>query len=937
MSLPQPAVHHQQSSAASSDKLCSTENLSGHGVNNREDTTEETVQVLFCQMDVLQTYKEHLVWKEMARWVKFEEVHENGGKRWSKPHVPSLSMAAFMELKQLLSTCPVLLDVACNSMADVADHALESWMRDGDSIGLIQNHIRTLLLKHHVFPLGRYKGFHKKMDSIAEQNGISQSNSASGLYNDSFDLDSSIRQDIPSDLNPSTSTQIRALDAKINSRLMRKLPRGTEVANLMVGEVEQLSKKIGVFLRLNKARNIGNITEVNLCTRFIFIVLGPKNQLASCAAATRCMGALLTDEVVRSVFYNANCRSNILTAMEEFSNHMTVLPPGSWDPHTRIEPPDQKPPQEHRKDPSFVSDKLGLVEMVDIHAAHEDTTLQTTGRLFGGLINDVKRKMSWYKSDFTDALHMQCVASFIYLFLAALTPNVTFGGLFGDSTDQYIGTMECIVAASLTGVIYALFSGQPLNILGNTGPMHILEGILYSFCKYNGWDFMSFRCLVGLWTAFFLLLLVAFDLSVLVKFITRFTEESFACLIALNFIYEAFEKVAEIQHFAPAHFHPPENSSQCICIVSFVTNRSNTNFTQTDGVYTTTLRDITHNVTSTTQSSHHGVESCKALGGNYMGDACLSEHYVPDVFFFSWILFLGTFCLVMILEKFRNSLFFPTFVRQYVSDFAVLIAIVAMVGLDIAVGIHTPKLIVPSEFKPTRPDRSWFINPVNGKNPWWLYLLSAIPALLTTIILFMDQQITAVIINRKENKLKKGAGYHLDMLVIAFLVVILSLFGLPWYVAATVASLAHVVSLKKESECTAPGEKPDFHGIREQRVTALMVGIFTGLAVLITSVLKYIPMPVLYGVFLYMGVAALNTMQFIQRIMLAFMPLKYQPDYIYLRHVPLRRVHLYTAFQVLCLIIFWVVKSVNVISVAFPVVLYYFTIYPPIRKYINIL
>lgn len=41
-----------------------------------------------------------------------------------------------------------------------------------------------------------------------------------------------------------------------------------------------------------------------------------------------------------------------------------------------------------------------------------------------------------------------------------------------------------------------------------------------------------------------------------------------------------------------------------------------------------------------------------------------------------------------------------------------------------------------------------------GKNPWWVYLASALPALLVTILIFMDQQITAVIVNRKEHKLR---------------------------------------------------------------------------------------------------------------------------------------------------------------------------------------
>lgn len=43
--------------------------------------------------------------------------------------------------------------------------------------------------------------------------------------------------------------------------------------------------------------------------------------------------------------------------------------------------------------------------------------------------------------------------------------------------------MECIFAAAVTGILFALFSGQPLNILGSTGPMLVLEAIIYNLCK----------------------------------------------------------------------------------------------------------------------------------------------------------------------------------------------------------------------------------------------------------------------------------------------------------------------------------------------------------------------------------------------------------------------------------------------------------------------
>lgn len=104
------------------------------------------------------------------------------------------------------------------------------------------------------------------------------------------------------------------------------------------------------------------------------------------------------------------------------------------------------------------------------------------------------------------------------------------------------------------------------------------------------------------------------------------------------------------------------------------------------------------------------------------------------------------------------------------------------------------------------------------------------------------------------NHMQKGLGYHLDMLVVAVLVLICSLFGLPFLMASTVPSIAHVMSLRVESKTRAPGEKPRIVGARENRMTALAIAVATGLSLLpfVTQVLNRIPMPVLYGVFLYM-------------------------------------------------------------------------------------
>ena len=61
---------------------------------------------LFCEMDELQP---NLEWKEAARWLKFEEDVELGG-RWSKPHVATLQLHSLFELRSCLMTGATLLD-----------------------------------------------------------------------------------------------------------------------------------------------------------------------------------------------------------------------------------------------------------------------------------------------------------------------------------------------------------------------------------------------------------------------------------------------------------------------------------------------------------------------------------------------------------------------------------------------------------------------------------------------------------------------------------------------------------------------------------------------------------------------------------------------------------------------------------------------------------
>lgn len=114
------------------------------------------------------------------------------------------------------------------------------------------------------------------------------------------------------------------------------------------------------------------------------------------------------------------------------------------------------------------------------------------------------------------------------------------------------------------------------------------------------------------------------------------------------------------------------------------------------------------------------------------------------------------------------------------------------------------------------------------------------------------------------------------------------------------------------------------------------MALLIGLSVLMAPLLRLIPMAVLFGVFLYMGVASMIGVQFFDRwvlsitivlpnanvsyfprIRLYFMPIKHYPPTPYVKRVPTWKIHMFTTAQVIGLVVLWTVKSSS-FSLAFP-------------------
>ncbi len=102
------------------------------------------------------------------------------------------------------------------------------------------------------------------------------------------------------------------------------------------------------------------------------------------------------------------------------------------------------------------------------------------------------------------------------------------------------------------------------------------------------------------------------------------------------------------------------------------------------------------------QSNQTAMEYCLQHGGILFGRGCTTPNYVPDVFLFSFILFIFTYIISVKLKDFRQTRFLGAKTREYISDFSVPIAITVMTVIDGLVGIGTPKLQVPSNFEVSR-------------------------------------------------------------------------------------------------------------------------------------------------------------------------------------------------------------------------------------------
>nr|XP_029485538.1 band 3 anion exchange protein-like [Oncorhynchus nerka]XP_029485539.1 band 3 anion exchange protein-like [Oncorhynchus nerka] len=783
-------------------------------------------------------------WQETGRWVGYEESYDPEAGGWGPSHISYLTFKSLIQLRRTMNTGVVMLDRVERSLSGIAEKIADE-----------------LISKKEIRPSDRDGVLHSLLQNRS-QTAVEGQPLVGGAEMQTFSVKE--RRD-------ATDT--------------------VEASMVLVGALDFLERPTVAFVRLKEALVLDSALEAPVPVRFVFILVGPTKSDMDYHETGRAMAALMADKVFNQAAFQAQGERELMDAVADFMDCSIVIPPTEIQDGAMLQSIigfQKKLLQERLRpsDPVLHLDLKPRKSSTPSGPGPEDPLVRT-GQPFGGMIRDAKRRYQHYVSDFTDALNAQVLAAIIFIYFAALSPAVTFGGLLADKVDNMMGVSELLISTCVQGVIFCCIAAQPVLVIGFSGPLLVFEEAFFAFCKSQDIEYIVGRVWVGVWLVVIVVLIVAFEGSFLVRFISRFTQEIFSILISLIFIYETFAKLGRI-----FKAHP------------LILNYDHLNNTVEDPWHPVVIHNHLYDNST----------------GNTTTTVNILDRAYPNTALLSMCLMFGCFFIAFFLRQFKNGTFLPGKIRRLIGDFGVPIAIFLMCVVDINIeNAYTQKLVVPKGLTVSNPAaRGWLINPFGEHKtfPVWVMFACCVPACLAFILIFLESQITTLIVSKPERKMVKGSGFHLDLLILVGMGGFGAIFGVPWLSATTVRSVTHANALTVMSK----GPKPEIEKVVEQRVSGILVALLVGLSILMEPILKMIPMTALFGIFLYMGITSLNGIQLWDRILLLLVPKKYHPNEPYATRVSTGRMHLYTAIQVVCLAVLWIVKS-SPASLALPFVL----------------
>mmetsp|Transcript_951 Transcript_951/g.1073 ORF Transcript_951/g.1073 Transcript_951/m.1073 type:complete len:747 (+) Transcript_951:101-2341(+) len=495
----------------------------------------------------------------------------------------------------------------------------------------------------------------------------------------------------------------------------------------------------------------------------------------------------------------------------------------------------------------------------------------------------------------------------LFAFVIQLIPALIFAELMDRETEGNLATAETLLSSAIIGIIYALFSGQPLVIMGITGPVSLLLGTSYGLAAQFNASYFPFFFWLCVWAGVMHLISAMVGLVSLVWKVTPFTSQIFELFIAITFIYSSLRDLLVPIHLSdnPVLQEDMENESGLGGAAE-----------STSG-----MPPIRIEVTSAIRSAGYA----------------------------SFFIGLLTCYIAWSLHFAETWLFFSKQVRIFLTSYNTLIAVVVATaisyvpGIDQAAGsnesssmtkpgIERVNVVAPWDWEPTA-DRSWVVHPLEGIG-WEGIVGALIPGFMFFLLFIIDHNVSSILTQSPKFNLVKPPAYHWDFFVLGLTFFPCAILGLP-----PGNGLIPQAPLHARALCTRK-IIIDRHGVKrevvtyceEQRWSALGQAILMFVALSLFVVIEWIPTGSLFGLLLYLGMTALHGNEIWERLLLCFVYAHKRPKIPVVRYVSQwRTVQLWTLIQLVCALTIWAVGQYATWGYIYPLLL---TLLVPFRSFV---
>ncbi|KAK9459755.1 HCO3 transporter family-domain-containing protein [Lipomyces oligophaga] len=168
---------------------------------------------------------------------------------------------------------------------------------------------------------------------------------------------------------------------------------------------------------------------------------------------------------------------------------------------------------------------------------------------FRGMVNDIRNRLPYYISDWTsDAWNYRIVPATIYMYFANILPAIAFAlDLFTKTNNSY-GVNEILLASAIGAGMFSVLSGQPLCIVGVTGPISVFSYTVYEIIVPRGTPYFQFMCWICLWSMVMHIVIGVCNGVVALKYITRFSCDTFGFFTAFIYLQKGIQVLTHQFH-----------------------------------------------------------------------------------------------------------------------------------------------------------------------------------------------------------------------------------------------------------------------------------------------------------------------------------------------------------------------------------------------------